>query len=321
MNERMSDLLDLASQDDDAPLGFNGDVVVRRARARRRRRQGGAAMGLTAAAVAGLVVVTQMAGPSGSDTKGPAVAPSSTAPQPSSSPTATPALDPQEQSIVDRCARVSLPPSDATVSNPPPGADANPGRVTSVVPTEQDAGFLHTWTLDAHVEDAQGVTATFVNPEHTRWASCQLADGGTDTGDEVDTQGGLPDGPIPQSWYGPDGYRHQATSPAWSQVCSPGEGKICARELFAGAFARYAGVESARVDAPDGTVLTPDFGHYTYVFRHTEQRVDPNRASNDNQPLPSMPVTLLDDQGRQIIRYDYYPSYIIPSSCPSTGGC
>ncbi len=34
-----------------------------------------------------------------------------------------------------------------------------------------------------------------------------------------------------------------------------------------------------------------------------------------------MPVTLLDDSGKQIIRYDYFPSYIIPDSCPSNGGC
>ena len=34
-----------------------------------------------------------------------------------------------------------------------------------------------------------------------------------------------------------------------------------------------------------------------------------------------MPVTLLDDQGKRIIRYDYFPPYIIPANCPTTGGC
>ena len=72
---------------------------------------------------------------------------------------------------------------------------------------------------------------------------------------------------------------------------------------------------------PTGRVLKPVLGDYSYVFRHTEQRVDANRAANDNQNFPSMPVTLLDAQQREIIRYDYFPSYIVPSGCPSTGGC
>jgi hypothetical protein len=50
-------------------------------------------------------------------------------------------------------------------------------------------------------------------------------------------------------------------------------------------------------------------------------RVAADRAPNDSQTLPSMPVTLLDGHGHAIIHYDYYPAYIIPSSCPSTGGC
>ena len=78
---------------------------------------------------------------------------------------------------------------------------------------------------------------------------------------------------------------------------------------------------SAVVDAPDGTVLHPVFGDYTYVFRHVEQRVDPNRPSNDMQTMPSMPVTLLDAQGRHIIHDDYFPPFLVPGSCPATGGC
>ena len=130
-----------------------------------------------------------------------------------------------------------------------------------------------------------------------------------------------PHGPVPHSWYGPDGFRHQASSPAWAQVCGPGDGKVCPRELYAGSFALYDGVRAVRVDAPDGTVLHPVLGTYTYVFRHTEHRVDAHRAANDIQPFPSMPVTLLDSHGDTIIRYDYYPSYVLPSDCPSTGGC
>ena len=38
------------------------------------------------------------------------------------------------------------------------------------------------------------------------------------------------------------------------------------------------------------------------------------------QTLPSMPVTLLDRHGHTIIRYDYFPSYVLPGGCPPTGG-
>ena len=65
------------------------------------------------------------------------------------------------------------------------------------------------------------MTATFVNADHTRWASCQLADGGSRMDDEVVPMGRLPDGPIPQSWFGPDGFRHHSLAPAWTQVCTP----------------------------------------------------------------------------------------------------
>jgi hypothetical protein len=321
MNERMSDLLDRASDDGGAPLGFSGDTVVRRAVVRRRRRQGGIAVGLAAAGVVGVVVVTQLVGSSRSDNTGPSDAPSTTLPTAPSSST-LPALSPQEQTIVDRCSHASTPPPPSpTLSEQNPETTTGRGTVVRSSSTGRPATFLQDWTLDAHVQDEQGVTATFVNPDHTRWASCQLADGGSRMDTEVAPMGPVPTGPIPQSWYGPEGFRHHSLAPAWAQVCAPSESKVCARELFAGAFPRYADVASARVDAPDGTVLTPVFGDYTYVFRHTEERVDPNRAANDEQSLPSMPVTLLDGQGNRIIRYDYYPSYIVPGGCPSSGGC
>ena len=320
MNERMSDLLDRASDDGGTPLGFSGETVVRRAVVRRRRRHGGIAVGLAAAGVVGVVVVTQLAGSSRSDNTDPIDAPSTSLPTAPSSSTA-PALSPQEQTIVDRCAGAPMPPPPTTLSERNPETTVNRGQIKAAAPSHRTAGFLQDWTLDAHVQDAQGVTATFVSADHTRWASCQLADGGSEMGDEVVPMGRVPSGPIPQNWYGPEGFRHHSLAPAWAQVCTPSESKVCARELFAGAFARYAGVESARVEAPDGTVLTPVFGDYTYVFRHTEERVDANRAANDNQNMPSMPVTLLDGQGNRVIRYDYYPSYIIPDGCPSNGGC
>jgi hypothetical protein len=320
VNQRMSDLLDLASDDGGLPIGFSGETVVRRARVRRRRRHGGIAIGLAAAGVAGVIVVTQMVGSSRPNSQAPVIAPSS--PTPSAPSPSRPPLSPEEQAIADQCAQQHLPPpavrapsSQGGIQHPPSGP-----KMQDTSARGPRASFLEDWTLDAYAKDDLGLTATFVNPGHTRWLGCDVPAGGTQDAEGVWTAP-LPTGPIPQDWYGPDGFRHQALGPSWSQVCSPGEGKICAHELFAGAFARYDGVATARVDAPDGTVLTPVFGRYTYVFRHAEARVDPNRAVNDDQPLPSMPVTLLDDQGRRIIRYDYFPSYIVPAGCPSSGGC
>lgn len=321
MNERIGDLLERASDDEGAPIGFSGDAIVRRARARRHRRRGVAAVGLTAAGVAGVLVATQLAGSSPSVDVGPTRRATSAPSTPSSSP-ARP-LSPQQQAVVDQCARQHLPAPAVTAPPGNPDAPAHPGAGTTVRDSSTagpGATFLRGWTLDASVQDDLGLTAAFVNPAHTRWAGCDIAAGDTANADGVFT-GPLPTGPVPHSWFGPDGFRHQGSTVAWSQVCAPGEGKVCARELFAGALVRYDDVASVVVDAPDGTVLHPVLGNYTYVFRHVEQRAPRNRASNDVQPLPSMPVTLLDAHGDRIIRYDYFPPQIIPGSCPSSGGC
>jgi hypothetical protein len=317
----MSDLLDRASDDGGAPLGFSGATVVRRARIRRRRHHGVVAIGLTAAAVAGILAATSLIGPSRTDTQGPADGPSPSAPSPSAG-NGLPGTTPRQQAIADACARQHLP---APVIHVPSGQDglhlpAKGGRIQDSSSQGPRARFLRHWDIDAYAQDHLGTTATFVNGAHTRWASCDIAAGGTQDADGVWTAP-LPSGPVPQSWYGPNGFRHQGNTVSWSQVCAPGEGKICGHELFTGGLVRYAGVASIRVDAPDGTVLKPVLGRYTYVFRHAEQRVARHRAADDEQPLPSMPVTLLDARGRTIIRYDYFPAEILPGNCPPTGGC
>jgi hypothetical protein len=324
VNESMSDLLDLASDDGGTSVGFSGETVARQARARQRRRHGLAAIGLTAAAVAGVLVATQVAAPSRTESQGPSTT-TSTSPSSGTSPTVTPSLTAAQQAIVDQCARQHLP---APAVHVPTGGDGSDGRhqpqkgdlIQDSSAAGPAASFLKSWTLDASLQDDLGITATFVNPSHTRWASCGIAAGETQDADGVWTAP-LPTGPVPRSWYGPNGFRHQGTTVSWSQVCAPGEGKVCGRELFAGALVRYAGVASAHVDAPDGTVLTPTLGRYTYVFRHAEQRVDPHRAANDMQALPSMPVTLENAGGKRIIRYDYFPPEILPPGCGTARGC
>jgi hypothetical protein len=321
VNERMSDLLDLASDDGGAPLGFSGAAVLRQARTRRRRRHGGVAVGLSAAAVAGLFLATQLGGQVGGPSRSGFQDPTSTAPTSPSAPT----LTAEQQAITDQCARLHTPAPPVRV---PRGQDGQQGlhlpakgaKIQDSSTAGPPATFLKAWTIDAYARDGLGVTATFVNPAHTRWAACDIAAGGTQDAAGIWTSP-LPAGPVPRSWFGPNGYRHQGNTVSWSQVCAPGEGKVCGRELFAGTLVRYAGVATVRVDAPDGSVLTPVLGHFTYVFRHAEQRVAAHRAADDEQTLPSMPVTLLDGHGKKIIRYDYFPSYVLPGGCPSTGGC
>lgn len=322
MNERMGDLLDRASRDDGAPLGFSGETVMRQGRARLRRRHGATAVGLTAAAVATLVVATQVASPSSRGVRSPA---DSTGTPSHLSPTPTPtgpALTPQQRAVTELCAHQHTP---APLVHSPSGPNGLPqptkgATIQDTTTAGPRAAFLRHWTLDAFAADALGTSATFVNPARTRWASCEVAAGGTQDADGVWTAP-LPTGPVPRSWHGANGFRHQGNTVSWSQVCTPGEGKVCARELFSGTLVRYAGVAAVRVEAPDGSVLKPVLGRYTYVFRHAEQRVDPHRAANDLQTMPSMPVTLLNAAGHTIIRYDYFPSEILPGKCPPTGGC
>ncbi|MGC4109009.1 MAG: hypothetical protein QM747_00940 [Nocardioides sp.] len=321
MNDRISDLLERASDDRGASIGFSGGTVLHQARARRRRRRGGAAIGLTAAAVGGVLVTTQLLGSTRSASEGPSTGPATpSAATRSAAPNAQ--LTAAQQAVVDACARQHLP---APVVHAPSGTGGIPhphkgDKIQDTTTAGPPAAFLKNWTLDAYARDDLGITATFVDPARTRWASCDIAAGGARDADGVWTAP-LPSGPVPRSWYGPNGYRHQGNTVAWSQVCAAGETKVCGRELFDGTLVRYAGVASVRVDAPDGTVLKPVLGRYTYVFRHAEQRVDPHRAANDSQTMPSMPVTLLDSRGRTIIRYDYFPSYLLPPGCPSSGGC
>jgi hypothetical protein len=317
----MSDLLDRASDDAGAPMGFGGDTVVRRARARRRRRHGVAAIGLAAASVAAVLVTTQLVGPARTDTQGPVSRPTVHPATPSSS-EAMAGITPREQAITDQCARLHLPAPPVHV---PSGQDgirlpAKGAKIQDTSASGPAARFLRSWTIDVYVQDDHGVTATFVNPGHTRWASCDVDTKGIEGSNQIWTAP-LPTGPVPQSWYGPNGFRHQGSTVSWAQICAVGEGKVCGHELFAGALVRYAGVHSARVDAPDGTVLTPAFGRYTYVFRHAEQRVARDRPADDMQPMHSMPVTLLDADGRTIIRYDYFPAYVVPDGCRPAGGC
>ena len=97
MNERISDLLDRASDDGGAPLGFSGAALVQRARAERRRRRtfGGVAVGLAAAGVAGVLAATQLLASPHASTLGPSDQTSTPAtpsvPSHSSGPALTPA--------------------------------------------------------------------------------------------------------------------------------------------------------------------------------------------------------------------------------------
>lgn len=317
MNDRIRDLLDFASDDSDRPLGFTPASVAAAGRVARRRRTA-AVTGFT---VTGTVVAVATAAaflvPGDDRSQGPQ--PQTTVSDPSEPTNTDPAQlrSLEELRIVQRCAEAQAPSLGGTVEDPGVGDVVAPG-----VGPSAERPDIASWQLDVYLEDGQGVTATFVSPDLSAYAVCDLYAPTVEQQDEVTGPIRLREGPVPDSWRGPEGFRHQDGSPGWAQVCSSEEGKVCARELFHGGYSLRQGVADIRVDAPDGTVLHPKLGAHTFVLRHVEDRVDPDRAANDMQPLPSMPITMLDAAGAPIIRYDLYPSYVMPDEClDNVGGC
>jgi hypothetical protein len=307
MTDHIRDLLDDASDDAHRPLGFTaGDLSARgRRTARRRTALVTAGAGLTVAAVIGGVALAGATG--GQRTAGPAQDPTTPATSVSESPE-TPTAE--EQALLDRCNRL-----------PDSGEYAVPA---SAMPDGQVLGDLRDlekwrvrnpdltgWTVDAYLTDEQGTTATFVNPDATRYAVCELSSGGIDDQSSLSQPAPLPSGPLPNA----EQLGNQAHM-SWSQVCSSSGGaKVCGREEFHGGVVLYDGVTSVRVDAPDGTRVDGVLGDYTWVMRHVEDRVAADRAANDTQPLPPMWATYLDAQGNSLARFNFFPALTVPDSC------
>ncbi len=327
MNQLIKELLDSASDDQAHPLGFTPSEVTARARKAVRRRTATRSVVATAAAV-GLVGALVWADVVGADpsTVGPADRRSDPRPPP-----AVPSmkLEPGQQAVVDRCIAAQ---NDASGSGSFGGPAAPEGTGEASVSSADPQTFEGTgpgrvwslsdgWVLDAVAQDAQGATATFVSPDLSQFAVCDLYDAGVGDPDAVSEPRPLDNGPVPENWYGDQGFRHHPTLD-WVQVCDGDEEKVCSRELFHGGFSLHAEVAQILIRAPDDTEASAALGAHTYVFRHVEERVAPRRADNDMQSLPSVPVTLADASGSPIITYDYFPSYIVPDNClDNEGGC
>lgn len=332
MTDHIRDLLDDLADDGDRPLGFTpGEIARRGGAARRRRTSVYAAAGVSVALVATIGATQVLGTGGGSEGNGPAPADRSSTttvadPEPS--------LTPEQQAIVKRCSKANQEAEDYRVAPPPPAdgsADdsksVDPGSAGSEVIVDDPAKIpdrvdLSTWTLDAHLSDAQGTTATFVSADERSYAVCDLFDQGIEGEvDRLSLGRPLPQGPVPDTWHGSESFRHTPTT-NWSQVCGGGEGKVCAKEIFYGGFVLFDQVASVRVEAPDGRLVTPPLGEHTYVLRHVENRVDANRPASDMQPLPSMPVNYLAADGSRIVRFDYHAAYEIPDHClDNEGGC
>lgn len=321
MTDHIRDLLDDLADDNDRPLGFTpGEIVRRGGAARRRRTSVYAAAGVSVALVATIGASQLLGNGGGSGGSGPA-------PADQSSKTAVaepePSLTPRQQAIVKRCSKAHQEADDYSVggSTPDPGTPGS-GVIVDDPAKIPDRIDLSTWTLDAHLSDAQGTTATFVSADERRYAVCDLFDRGIEgLTDKLSLGRALPRGPVPGTWHGSESFRHTPTT-SWSQVCNRSEGKVCAKEIFYGGFALFDQVASVRVEAPDGRRVNPPLGEHTYVLRHVENRVDANRPASDMQPLPSMPVTYLAADGSRIVRFDYHPAYEIPDHClDNEGGC
>ncbi len=265
--------------------------------------------------------MTQLLGASRTDAgPGPTVGP--TTPAPTVSSPSAPTLTPQERAIVDRCSHASTPPPPSpTLSEQDP--DTTTGRGTVVkssstrspghVPPALDARRPRAGRAgrDGHVRQPRP-HALGQLPARRRWLA--------------DRQRGGPDGPRARPARsrrtGTD--RTDSATTRWHR-----RGRRSARRAKASSAhassspAPFPGTPTwrRRVSTRRTGRCSPGLRRLHLRVPAREKRVDPHRAANDNQPLPSMPVTLLDDQGQRIIRYDYFPSYIIPGSCPSTGGC
>ena len=327
MNQVIKELLDSAADDHAHPLGFTPSEVTARARkAARRRRAIGSVV--AAAAVIGLAGALVWADVVGSDpsTVGPA---DSNRVDPNPPPAVpTTAANPEQQAVIDRCISAQQASGSGSLEPPVAPRGTSEAQVNSSAPQsfERTEGapawsLADGWVLDAVAQDAQGTTATFVSPDLSQFAVCDLYDAGIADPDEVSSPQPLDNGPVPGNWYGNQGFRHHPTAD-WLQVCAGGEGKVCSRELFHGGFSLHAEVAKVLIQAPDGDEVSATLGAHSYVFRHVEERVDPNRAANDMQALPSVPVTLADASGSPIITYDYFPSYVVPEEClDNAGGC
>lgn len=296
MTDHIRDLLDDLAEDGDRPLGFTPADLSRRGAAARRRRTSVYAAGGVAAAVVATLGATQLLG-AGNGSEGNGLAPADRSSTTTTVADPEPRLTLEQLAIVKRCSKAHQ--------------EQVPDRVD-----------LSTWTLDAHLSDAQGTTATFVSADERSYAVCDLFDRGIEgEADRLSLGRPLPQGPVPDTWRGSESFRHTPTT-NWSQVCGGGEGKVCAKEIFYGGFALFDQVASVSVEAPDGRLVTPSLGEHTYVLRHVENRVDANRPPTDMQPLPSMPVTYLAADGSRIVRFDYNPAYEIPEHClDNEGGC
>ena len=280
-----------------------------------------AATGISVALVATVGAAQLLGTGGGSEHTGPAPADqsSTTVAEPE------PSLTPDQQAIVDRCSKAHQEADDYSVggSSAAPGGAASSAIIVDDPAKIPDRVDLSTWTLDAHLSDAQGTTATFVFADERSYALCDLFDRGIEgEADRLSLGRPLPQGPVPDTWHGSESFRHTPTA-NWSQVCSGGEGKVCAKEIFYGGFVLFDRVASVKVEAPDGRLVTPQrLGEHTYVLRHVEDRVDANRPPSDMQALPSMPVSYLAADGGGIVRFDYYPAYEIPDHClDNEGGC
>ncbi|MGL5825037.1 MAG: hypothetical protein ACRCYU_09510 [Nocardioides sp.] len=325
MTDQIRDLLEVASEDSGVPLGFTPAEISARGRAVRRRRSIWTAAGVGAVAATTVLVATAFAGGL-TDHNQPGSARNLDAdsatvvdgPGDDTSDRPATVMTDEEQAVFDRCARAGGP--DGAYVYPKdvePELLSKTERDKYAVPPPNITG----WTVDAYLSDRHGTTATVVSPDQTRWAVCHLVDRGIESVDELLWSQPIVPGATPA--ISGDSKVGRPASPNWVQVCNGNENtQVCDRELFYGGGQRYADVAEIVVDAPDGRTIRPVLGDHTYVLRILQHRVAVNRAPDDSQELPSMPVRFLDRAGEVVLAFDYYPSILIPKECLNRpGGC
>ncbi len=254
MTDRLTDLLEEVADDGGRRLPFTSADVVRRGRAAKRRRDTLVAVPVAVAAAATVVAVSWGGGGEPAPVSpGPATA--SGAPSPTSDPTREPdrELTGQDALAVARC---------------------------------EHLGNLDGYHLDAQVTDEEGLTATFVSDDGTRWRVCTA--GGASV-DGVTPAWPLDRGPISDD-IAFDGSIEYATR------CAK-DVEACSGTLYTGAFPLREDVDSVRIRTPQGRDIAAARGAATYIVRFSEPDVD--------DPLPPVVASLRDVDGRLLYRYDY----------------
>lgn len=328
MTRNLSALLRAAADDRGRPMPFTPHDIIRRGRGRARRRAVGWTSLWAAAAVAMIIVLSQLTmrserppfpAPAPATTSA-STASSSASPSASSTSTTmqTEVVSEADQKLVAECSTIPFfaPRTISTVTS------SLSGRVPEAQPTTMD---LTGWRVLLRADDQFGTSAGLVSSDGTEYAACtRVHDASADTKNEILPMRPPQKIPVPSSWTDPANAYLVDMPLGWSQICqTTAKGKVCPDELYYGVGLAYDGVTRIRIEWPDKTSTDYTVTNGYYVARHVEKRVERpvDPKVREGQTFPSIYISFYDAAGKLLIRYDHNPSMPIPATCPTDRGC